>query len=90
MSHAAGAMAAPMLLASVMPRSTTRPIVAARRRTRENCAPAPASAESSAQPAPVTVCCAVSGAVAPISSGRRYCRSAEEKWLDATHAALAA
>ena len=54
-SQAAGAIAAPIFDASVIPRSTTRPIVAARIRILRKTSCSEADDESSTQPAPVTV-----------------------------------
>ena len=71
---AAGAMAAPMLFASVMPRSSIVPIVTAR----TNGPTSPFS--RTAAPAAVAVHWAVGVRWPPYSSGRRNCRSAEQKW----------
>ena len=67
-------MAAPMLFASVMPRSTTRPHVVCVKTTGACFEP-----EIITAPAPVTVHCAVGVRCPPYSSGSRNCRSAEQK-----------
>ena len=67
-------MAAPMLLASVIPASTMRPTVTCVMR-----GPTPPGARMAA-PAPVTVHCEEGVRCPPYSSGKRYCRSAAQKW----------
>ena len=68
-----GAIAAPMLLTSVMPKSTTLPMDA------EVIAISLPLSAINAPPAPVTVHCAYGGLVFPNSKGYLYCRSADEK-----------
>ena len=78
---AAGAMAAPMLLASVIPLSTTLPVV-----TWVIKGPVPLRDRMTA-PDPVVVHCAVGGFCPPYSRGLRYWRSAEQKWEEVRAAA---
>ena len=74
-------MAAPMLLASRMPLSTTRPTV-----TWVTATPLPRAARTTA-PAAVAVHWAVGVRWLPYSRGVRYCRSAEQKWEEVEAAA---
>ena len=67
-------MAAPILLASVIPASRIRPVVIWVTK-----GPGPSAARISA-PAPVTVHWAVGVRWPPYSRGRRNWRSAEQKW----------
>ena len=67
-----------MLFASAMPRSVTVPSVASVHRA---IGFTPRALLISVAPAPVTVHCAVGVRCAPYSSGKRYCRSAVQKWL---------
>ena len=82
-SQAAGAMAAPMLLASVTPRSMTRPTV-----TWVILGPLPERDRITA-PAAVAVHWAVGVRWPPYSKGVRYCRSAVQKWEETTTPARA-
>ena len=81
--NTAGAMAAPMWLASLILGSTMRPSVPAVMRR-----PVPSSARKSAQPAAVAVHWAEGGRCVPISRGKRNCRSAVQKWLEAAQRAF--
>ena len=74
-------MAAPMLLASLMPLSTILPAV-----TWVTRGPSPSRARMT-QPEPVTVHWAVGVRCPPYSRGVRYCRSAEQKWEEVMAAA---
>ena len=74
-------MAAPMLLASVIPLSTTLPTV-----TWVTRGPGPRRPSTTA-PAAVAVHWAVGGRWPPYSRGVRYCRSAEQKWEEVAAAA---
>ena len=76
-SKAAGAIAAPMLLASLIPISITLPVV-----IYVTYGPFP-HFERIAEPAPVTVHWDVGGLWFPSSSGNLNCFSALQKWLDA-------
>ena len=67
-------MAAPMLLASLMPLSTTLPMV-----TQVTAGPVFPSAANTSAPAAVAVHWAVGARCPPYSKGVRYCRSAEQK-----------
>ena len=69
-----------MLLASVMPASVMEPIV-----TCVTCGPEALLPRITA-PEPVTVHCEVGVRWPPYSSGRRNCRSAVQKWDEATAA----
>ncbi len=75
-------MAAPMLLASLMPLSTTLPTV-----TRATRGPGRISLVTITAPAAVAVHWAVGVRWEPYSRGVRYCRSAEQKWDEVTAAA---
>ena len=79
----AGAMAAPMWLASLTLGSTTRPSVPDVMHR-----PGRSPASSSTQPAAVAVHCAEGGRCVPISKGKRNWRSAVQKWLDAAQSAF--
>ena len=75
----AGAIAAPILFASLIPISTIFPEVI--------CVingPSP-DLDNIAAPAPVTVHCDVGGRWFPNSNGNLNCFSALQKWLDAAH-----
>ena len=71
-------MAAPILLASVIPKSVTRPPQTAAMRT-----PLPPMPTTEA-PDAVAVHWDVGGRWPPYSSGKRNCRSAEQKWEEVT------
>ena len=75
----AGAMAAPILLASLMPLSTTLPTV-----TRATWGPGRISLVTTTAPEAVAVHWAVGVRWQPYSRGVRYWRSAEQKWEEVT------